>query len=120
MTVLAVFVPETEFGNMPAGYQVWDANGVLIFDTNSQTAKFFGTYVIGAGGDDRASGVITDARFTAFAGHQPFFVCLEGNFGSAIRDRAIWTFSGNNLSWSYLNPSYRIRQKILYGVMGIL
>lgn len=103
---------------MPAGLQIWDASGTLIFDTTTQTIKFFGTYIIGPGGDNRSSGTITDSRFSIFAGHVPFFVQIEGGTGSSIRNAATWTFSGNNLNWSYPVPSSRATEKIIYGVIG--
>jgi len=104
---------------MPSGIEIRDASGNVIFDTVTQTIKFFGNYTIGYGGHDVASGSITDNRFTAYAGHEPFYLQIEGGQGSSAGSWApIWTFNGNTLSWSYPNPSVRPTERISYGVVG--
>ena len=105
---------------MPQGIQVWDASGNLIFDTNDQTVKIFGITAVGATtSSDTDTGTITDARFTMFAGHDPFYITLEGGQGTTdFKSAPVWSFSGNNLNWSYPIPGNRPREKILYGVAG--
>ena len=106
---------------MVDGFRAWDAAANMLVDITTQTVKGLGFYVVGSGGVDTATGTITDARFAAFPGHLPFVAEIEGDAGgSNIRYAPVWTFSGNNLNWSYPVPSVRPRVRVLYGLVGIV
>lgn len=105
---------------MGVGLQIWNSSGNLIFDTGDQVVKFMGSLIVGSGGLDTATGTITDTRFTAYAGHTPFYFRVETGSGSTIYDAPVWTFSGNNLNWSFPNPSSRPNSKIIYGIIGTI
>lgn len=88
---------------MPAGLQVWDANGVLILDRTSPVVKFLGYLSIGSSYTGaQQSGTITDARFTQYAGLTPFWTAIDGSF-SIEGYTANVSIAGNVLNWSYPN-----------------
>lgn len=110
---------------MPNGLQIRDANNILIFDETSPVVKFLGTASIGRDyTGEAASGSITDARFTAYAQHTPFYARIDGGFEFGGIDANI-TISGNTLTWSYpYPPTYfggslgnRPNQTFVYGVL---
>jgi hypothetical protein len=102
---------------MGYGLQIFDASGVEVFGPGHQTVKFLGEATVGSTGVDTATGTITDARFTAYAGHTPFFAEVEGGNGTNLGYAAQWSFSGNDLNWSF-PQSTRPKTRIIYGIVG--
>lgn len=115
---------------MADGLQVWDANGVSIFNQTTQVVKFLGTATIGWSPGrtnytgEAASGSIVDARFTQYPGHVAFWCRIDGAVNADGYD-ATWTQSGNSLIWTFprsqalwLNGSLynRPEQTIIYGI----
>lgn len=106
---------------MTIGVECWNASGQKTLDISSRIAKFFGVANIGYLYTGAAgSGTITDTRFTSYAGTTPFAFILsagidaEGNF-------AIFSFSGNVLTWSFRNPTTdnatRPPTTFIYGIL---
>ena len=112
---------------MPSGLQVWDANGRVLFDSNSNTTKIVGSVNTGTSG-----GSITVPEFTLGQGWAAvnkintdtsnFDDLMLGNF-PAIE------INGNTLSWSFLSfdidkhyywylefSSQNLDVEIIYGV----
>lgn len=99
------------------GTFAWNADGSVKFDPTKQTIKFLGNATIGGSGS-ASSGTITDSRFTAYAGHKPFWARVEIASGSAVHDIATYSFSGNNLNWAFPAGSLKVAEKIIYGIIG--
>lgn len=102
---------------MPSGVQVWNENAVLIFDTSTQTVKFFGYLTIAASSQ---SGSITDSRFSSYSGHRAFACRTDGRLPNVL-DAQI-TISGNTLSWSrqtYSDGESPQENVFVYGVSAM-
>lgn len=101
---------------MPQGLQIFDSAGVLILDATDTLAKLFGGQSIGTSyTGSTASGSIADGRFTQFSGHTPFVAIINGdtwNIGLTPQ----FSFSGNNLNWSFPHATSRPNTTFIYGV----
>jgi hypothetical protein len=106
---------------MTQGVECWNASGQKTLDISSRIAKFFGIANIGYTTTGTAgSGTITDTRFTSYTGTIPFAFVIQGgvdfNFNTAT-----FTFSGNVLTWTFLNASAdnasRPPTTFVYGVL---
>ncbi len=86
---------------MTQGVECWNASGQKTLDITSRMAKFFGTASIGwSHTGSTQSGTITDTRFTAYTGTTPFVLVISGGF-STDGGGAIYSFSGNTLTWTF-------------------
>jgi len=106
---------------MSFGVECWNASGQKTLDINSRMAKFFGIQSIGWDhtGSTR-SGTITDSRFTAYTGTNPFVVVISGGFSPD--GAAMYSFSGNTLTWTFpiespSNNSTRPTTVFAYGII---
>lgn len=101
---------------MPAGIQVWDASGNLIMNFDTTLVKFLGVISVGTSyTGSQQSGTVTDSRFTAYAGHTPFYTAVGGNINDENYDVQI-SISGNVLTWTFPNATARPDRTILYGI----
>lgn len=100
---------------MPAGLQVWDANGNVVFDSTVKT-----TYVIGYANTGTSNGSLTDTNLVGR--ENSFWVCVvevpePSSFskGIAIPD---FTLADGVLSWTFSTGSFIEIQDIrfMYGV----
>lgn len=90
---------------MASGVQCWNASGQKTLDLTTRVAKFFGTASIGNSYTGTAtSGTITDSRFTAYSGLTPFAFIVAGGI-DFDGNRAVFSFSGNVLTWTFPNGS---------------
>lgn len=90
---------------MSFGLETWNASGINTLTVTSKVAKFFGTASIGNSHTGTAvSGTITDTRFTQYSGHIPFAMPITGGIDPK-GNTAVFTFSGNTLTWSFPNGS---------------
>lgn len=86
---------------MAAGFQVWDANGNLIFDATYRVMRIVGNFVPVAGSG--ASGIISaDARLAqgCWVSFQPSTASGEGYLNRGVVSPR-FSFSGGTLSYSY-------------------
>jgi hypothetical protein len=101
---------------MPAGFQSWDASGNLVVDLTNRIAKMMGTLQVGASyTGSTMSGTVTDSRFTAYAGCEPFAAVIAGSFFQMHQHPSI-TISGNTLTWTFPAGSSRPDTTIIYGI----
>lgn len=98
---------------MPAGLEIYDENGRLVFDTNSQVVKIFGILNIGGNGSP-ANGFVDDGRFLL---GPPFFQLTENTFWTGRSQTSVQvSITGNRLSWSFPTNA-RPTTRIIYGIM---
>jgi hypothetical protein len=101
---------------MPAGIQVWDASGNLIMNFDTTLVKLLGVLSVGTSyTGTQQSGSVTDTRFTAYAGHTPFYTAVGAALANDNADVQV-SISGNVLSWSYPGATGRPDRTILYGI----
>ena len=100
---------------MPAGLEIFAANGDTIFSVTDSLVKIFGFASVGQAHTGAAnSGTIIDTRFQ-LAQHVPFFARYDSGFSQEGYD-ALITISGNTLTWTFPKPSLgRPNQTFLYG-----
>lgn len=91
---------------MPAGLQVWDANGQMIVDTSTRLGR-----IVGVADITTATGSIIDANFADGA---PFWVALPASNTSPSFGPK-FTFSGTTLSWDFEGRTVSTH-RVVYGV----
>ena len=94
---------------MPAGLQIWDASGNLIFDTPTRCGRVLGTVTFGT-----MNGSVTNAQFAAGT---PFWFVSQSSPGYAAYQPTI-AVVGNTLSWSWTvsGSTGNIGGTIIYGI----
>ena len=92
---------------MSQGLQVWGADGVIVFDTNTRAGILIGEITTGT-----TNGSITDYRLSMGSG---FCMVMNGSFSfsSAI---PVARISGSTLTWEFPPEGARQDSVILYGV----
>jgi hypothetical protein len=101
---------------MSVGFQTLDGSGGVITDLGDRIAKFLGSLNVGASyNGGAASGSITDARLTQYAGTTPWFGIISSTF-FRHEEHPVVTISGNTLSWSFPSGSTLPNTTIIYGL----
>lgn len=95
--------------------EICDEAGNVILDATKQTLKFFGMLSIPP---NVASGSLTDGRFTAFAGHVPYFARVDGFLPWPSQDATIWV-DGNTLYWTRNTSPPGDWHVVLYGIAPV-
>lgn len=90
---------------MPAGLQAWDAQGRLVFDTNSRTIRIAGVLTIVSNGE----GVIT---FTPSLGKELFVFAMQAGVVGSVE---IQQTGPTSISWSTLRMEAGAEVNIFYG-----
>jgi len=93
---------------MPQGLQIWNADGVLILDTNDRVGTFLGATTIFAGVD----GSVTN---TGFALGSFFFRCVSLTLSASFRPSFFFDTPTSTLSWAWQGRSGN-NCSLLYGV----
>ena len=98
---------------MPAGLQIWDANGAIVLDTPNPIGRFLGVVM-----NVTANGSVTNAKL---ATGRPFAfpqINFTGYEPSDFPDAILISFSGTTLSWTFFEqgPGQRSSANIFYGV----
>lgn len=100
---------------MPAGLQIWDANGVPVLDTSNNIGRFLGSFM-----GVTYNGSINDP---ALLTGRPFAIIQIGTSDWApdlyrFPDGLSYSFSGANFSWAFQSYGSGIRYpaNIFYGV----
>ena len=92
---------------MPQGFQVWDAAGALILDTNSMLGRILGTVAASGSTGSIDHGGLTTGR--------PFYVCVSSDNGTGVGVMyPNVTISGSTLSWSYDGGGQSIGTAIIF------
>ncbi len=92
---------------MPAGFQCWDENGTLLYDTTTNMGRILGT--ISTGGVNGSLSVPAFSQGTPFA----FPVLVLSDAASVDVFQPLVTISGTTLSWTY--PRGSGQATIVYG-----
>lgn len=92
---------------------LWDEDAVLIFDPASVVVKRLGSFAVPH--TSGASGVVTDARLTAYAGHTGFVARTDANQPLPHTD-PILGISGNNVTWNWPTATRYSGLKAVYGI----
>lgn len=100
---------------MAAGLKIWDSTGKLIVGPNTSVGTILGSVLT-----NKTNGSISDSRLSL--GTPRIFAAIPVNTGGGsaqlIYTSPTFTFSGNTLSWSYLQPnsSGNPNLRIIFGV----
>lgn len=77
---------------MGIGLQIWDANGVLVFDTNDRVTKVHGRISISASGS---------APFTLLRGNNPFYIFMPTSWDMVNFSPPNIGVSNDTITWTY-------------------
>ncbi|WP_208510292.1 hypothetical protein [Variovorax paradoxus] len=73
---------------MPAGLQIFDANGNVVLDTNDRMSRVLGSFWISASGSLTHGGLTTGQPFAIFCSH-------------TVNSMPRFQFSGASMWWDY-------------------
>jgi hypothetical protein len=103
---------------MAQGLLIYDANGVLKFNSGDYLPRYLGSFQTGGYNGSISNGNLVDGTGTPFVIFYPLVSGYSNGFPSGWNNPS-FTFSGSTLSWAFdpsVSPGYGTNCMVLYGL----